>query len=283
LASTSAAPYTGETWQTPANAGADDTAYAVADSANFDTGVYTFRLDATNFGFSIPAGATIDGVVVEIEYNGAKATDALVQLIQGGTPAGTNNSVGAAIPATDTINTYGSSSDKWGSTWTVADITASNFGVAYAAISTGQNSDVSVDFIRITVHYTPVPDISNTPTSYPFGTVAESSTTSTGLTHFTVTNNSAFNVNISISAGNMTGGVTWTLSDTATPGTNIYGLKAGTAAVYDTIVTSGGVSFITNLAASGGTQTWGLQLLAPDTFTDGGAKTGTVTLTATVA
>ena len=44
VVSTSSAPYTGITWVTPANAGADDTAYAVADDAAFDTGVYTYRL-----------------------------------------------------------------------------------------------------------------------------------------------------------------------------------------------------------------------------------------------
>jgi len=50
------------------------------------------------------------------------------------------------------------------------------------------------------------PDISNLPNNYGFGTVAEGSTTETGLTYFTITNNSAFAVNITISGTDMTGG-----------------------------------------------------------------------------
>jgi len=130
--------------------------------------------------------------------------------------------------------------------------------------------------------YTP-PDISNTPNSYNFGTVAESSATETGLTHFTVTNNSAFDVNITISGTDMEGGVTWVLSDTATPGINIYGLKAGRAVEsYNIIVKKSSPNYLVeNLAGSGGTQQWGLQLLAPSTMSDGETKSGTVTLTAT--
>ncbi|MBA7588061.1 hypothetical protein ES708_30109 [subsurface metagenome] len=69
-----------------------------------------------------------------------------------------------------------------------------------------------------------LPPILNTPDNYPFGVVNESSTTETGLTYFTVTNNSGYDVNITIGGTDMTGGTAWTLSDTATPGIDTYGL-----------------------------------------------------------
>ena len=126
-------------------------------------------------------------------------------------------------------------------------------------------------------------DISNSPISYPFGTLSEGSITATGLTHFTVTNNSAFAVNITIGGTDMTGGVTWELSDTATPGTNIYGLNAGLelSSYNITVKKTGPLNPLVDGLAASGTQKWGLQFLAPISFTDGVAKEGTVTLTAT--
>ncbi|MFC1913600.1 hypothetical protein ACFLX7_05375, partial [Chloroflexota bacterium] len=107
-------------------------------------------------------------------------------------------------------------------------------------------------------------------------------TTATGLTYFTVTNNSAFSINITITGTSMTGGTTWTLDDTATPGSDTYGLNAGLeGGSYNIIVkNSAGNTLVASLASSG-TQRWGLQLLAPTIFTGGGANSGTVTLTAT--
>jgi len=83
----------------------------------------------------------------------------------------------------------------------------------------------------------------------------------------------------------MTGGVTWTLSDTATPASNVYGLKAGLdGGSYNIIVKKNSPfnDLVTSLADSG-TQDWGLQLLAPTAFSDGALKTGTVTLTASAS
>lgn len=130
------------------------------------------------------------------------------------------------------------------------------------------------------------PNISNDPSSYAFGILEESLSYSTNLDYFTVTNNSGYPVNITIGGSDMTGGVTWILADDAEPGTNRYGLKAGLAVSgsYDIIVKKTG-SFnplVSGLAASD-TREWGLQLLAPTSFTDGVAKEGTVTLTATQA
>jgi len=51
-------------WTNPGNAASSDNAYAVFSTSGVQQSHY---LKATNFGFSIPAGATIDGVAVSIE------------------------------------------------------------------------------------------------------------------------------------------------------------------------------------------------------------------------
>ena len=82
----------------------------------------------------------------------------------------------------------------------------------------------------------------------------------------------------------MTGGITWTLSDNATPGADSYGLRAGLEEdeSYTIILKKNGpyntlVSDLPSLA----TQRWGLELLSPTVFSDTVQKSGTVTLTAT--
>ena len=82
----------------------------------------------------------------------------------------------------------------------------------------------------------------------------------------------------------MTNGVTWTLDDGATPGPDTYGLKAGLEgdAVYTIIVRKNSPydNLVENLA-NGASQSWGLELYTPTSFSDGVTKSGTVTLTAT--
>lgn len=147
---------------------------------------------------------------------------------------------------------------------------------------------VGVGAVEWNVDYYIPPDISNTPTSFDFGTLSEGGTyeTTGGLTtaYFTVTNNSAFTVNITIGGTDMTGGTTWTLSNDGSAGNMIYGLNAGLeGGSYNVIVNkAGGNTLVSNLLASN-SQDWGLQLLAPTTMSDGASKSGTVTLTATQA
>jgi len=130
---------------------------------------------------------------------------------------------------------------------------------------------VEVGAVEWNVDYTP-PGILNTPNNYAFGVVSEGSTTETGLTHFEVTNNSGYVVNITIGGTDMTGGVTWTLSDNAIPGTDTYGLKAGLAGTsYNiTVMKNGPYNILISNLADSSSQQWGLQLLAPTSFSGGG-------------
>jgi hypothetical protein len=130
----------------------------------------------------------------------------------------------------------------------------------------------------------PTASISNTPTSYNFGAVNAESTISTGLTYFCVTNNSGDDVNITISGTDIVGGTTWTLSDNATPGSDTIGLKAGLESGDYNIVVKKNTPHNTLKSglADNASQSWGLQLLAPTSYTDCIQKAGTITLTATI-
>jgi len=158
----------------------------------------------------------------------------------------------------------------------------------------GGSRESDCTLVWVVIDYTPglPPDISNTPTSFDFGTLSEGGTyeTTGGLTtaYFTVTNSSGFAVNITIGGTDMTGGTTWTLSNDGSAGNMIYGLNAGLeGGSYNVVVRRDPVynTLVSNLSnvEPNNTQKWGLQLLAPTTMSDGASKSGTVTLTATQA
>ncbi len=141
------------------------------------------------------------------------------------------------------------------------------------------------------------PDIANSPTSYAFGTLVTSAIISTGLDYFTITNNSGFPVDIAISGTDMTGGVAWDLADDGIPGADIYAMKAGLEGGSYNLVfplafpidfdgelvivkESAPYNTLKSNLADGATQKFGLELLAPTSFSDGVVKSGTVTITA---
>jgi hypothetical protein len=127
------------------------------------------------------------------------------------------------------------------------------------------------------------PDISNNPSSYAFGTLNENASYSTNLDYFTVTNNSGYQVNITIRGSDMTGGISWTLSDNAIPGEDTYGLRAGLYGESYNITVSKTDTLLIGNMTDNSSQQWGLELLSPTSFSDSAQKSGIVTLTATQA
>ncbi len=113
---------------------------------------------ASNFGFSIPANATVVGIVAEAEgmsNTAAVVMDSTIKLWKGG-PAGTNH---ALLTPWGTVNAYmvhGNPADLWGTSWLYSDINAAGFGMYLKVYNTSGNvmPQVSVDHVRITVYYT---------------------------------------------------------------------------------------------------------------------------------
>ncbi len=138
---------------------ADDTNYATATLGASATSRY---LQGTNYGFAIPTGATINGIQVSIMREtsdvtlGASIDDNIVRLVKAGTIVGDNKATSADWPTSMTAASYGGPSDLWGTTWTAAEINASNFGVVLSILNEGivTSRTGRVDYMQITVTYT---------------------------------------------------------------------------------------------------------------------------------
>ena len=143
-----------DNWTDPDNAKVSDDSNTIA--SGFD-GSHSYYLKATNFGFSIPSGATINGILISIERftnQSSGLTDYEIKIVKANGSIGTTNkSAGATWSTTETYYEYGGSSDLWGETWGESDIEDVDFGVVLS--TTFSVFEVaSVDHIRIKVYYT---------------------------------------------------------------------------------------------------------------------------------
>lgn len=147
-------------WTNPGNVASSNNSYA---TATLTSGSVSHYLKVTNFGFSIPAGATINGITVEIERNvqnhalADPVQDNRVRLVKAGTIQTTDKASVSNWPASDTYATYGGGADLWSGTWTDSDINDSGFGMAISAKGVSVLNDppvAQIDHIRITITYT---------------------------------------------------------------------------------------------------------------------------------
>ena len=151
-----------DAWVSPTSVFADDGTNASITAASYDSPDISQILVVSDFGFAIPGTATIDGIVVTIERNNAAgaASDNRVQLAKGTAFAnlvGTNKADTATDwPASMGIANYGGTTDLWGTTWTPTEINASTFAVFLSVQADAANTDIAVDYIQVTVHYTEV-------------------------------------------------------------------------------------------------------------------------------
>ncbi len=149
--------FPGLTWSSPASADISDGAYADAGSKSF-SGSDSQYLKATGYGFSIPTGATILGIQVNMVGsnsgpNPVNAFDASIRLVKNNSVQGTDKATGGNTWETQN---WGGSSDLWGLSWTPNDINASDFGAALAAHPYGDGTSrgyARTDAIGITVYY----------------------------------------------------------------------------------------------------------------------------------
>jgi hypothetical protein len=147
-------------WSNAANVVSSNNQYVSATSLT--TSAVSNYLTATGFGFSIPAGSTINGIQVSIERSDGGVSsssyirDNSIKIVKAGAITGTEHAdTTANWPTSDASASYGSTTDLWGTTWTAADINASNFGVAISARGSSSSSETArIDNIRITVSYT---------------------------------------------------------------------------------------------------------------------------------
>lgn len=149
-------------WMNTSNITSSNDSRADAGTMDADSGDMTNWLTAKNFGFSIPADSTIDGISVDVE-GFADRDDILHEnlvAIKDGTirEDGTDLAAIAGYPDfsedVDEVVSFGPS--LFNLTWSPSDIDATNFGVALRVQHDNDHydSDVYVDSIALTVNYT---------------------------------------------------------------------------------------------------------------------------------
>ncbi|KKL63433.1 hypothetical protein LCGC14_2175150, partial [marine sediment metagenome] len=117
----------------------------------------------TDFNFAIPAGATIDGIVVEIDrYSPQTGQDSIrddsIRLRNATGQVGAEKATATwwGTVDNDAYDSYGGASDLWGKPtgWTVLEINDASFGVDLAVKNDGVSNIAYIDEVRITVYYT---------------------------------------------------------------------------------------------------------------------------------
>lgn len=149
----------GRSWTNPTNVYSSNNSDAYRSLSTSGSNRRTEYLEITDFGFSIPSGATIDGIEVTVECAASRTnsiSDEYLYLTKDGSSAATsNNASGYYWNTYDTDFDYGGTADLWGETWSVTDINSSNFGVLLRARNYGgSNTTAYVDHVTVTVHYT---------------------------------------------------------------------------------------------------------------------------------
>jgi len=152
-------------WVNPTNAVTQNDTDAAITSNKFDNGNITRALDFTNFGFTIPNGDIIDGILFEADVwsdvsSSSGANDGHIQLLDvgGATTTSEDKASATAWPVSDSdvYRTYGGSTDLWTLSATDASetyIESTAFGVRLCAKATTANSNAQVDHGRITVYH----------------------------------------------------------------------------------------------------------------------------------
>ena len=151
------------TWSNPTNIRNQDSNFS---TTSLSSGQVSHYLKGTNFGFTIPTNAIINGIGVNVTRRASsnsssnQIVDNVVSLVKSSSIVGNNKAVTGSAWGTSssgTIVTYGSPTDLWGTTWTATDINNTNFGIVFSAKrsgGSGSSNTASVDYINITVYYT---------------------------------------------------------------------------------------------------------------------------------
>ncbi len=148
----------GTDWSNPSNITSESN---YADATLQKDGGLSDYLRATNFSFSLPSGATIDGVEVQIHKAGETVSqyDEYVYLVEGGSIiSGSENKAQSTswVESTPATSTYGGSSDTWNCSLSDTIVNSSTFGVQIMAEHQGglANRWARVYWIKVKVYYT---------------------------------------------------------------------------------------------------------------------------------
>lgn len=146
-------------WNNITNIQTDDATFATTN------GNLTFSLpnsnclEFTNFGFSIPATATITGINISVRRKGEtdnSTVDKSIQLLAGGVAIGNDKATIDLWGDASFAATYGGAQDLWGTTLTPTDVNASNFGFTFQAKREASTGEAQIEFVEMSICYSDV-------------------------------------------------------------------------------------------------------------------------------
>lgn len=176
------------TWTDPSNATGSDTgtyASAIATASS----EYTHYLKLTNYGFAIPAGATINGVQLQIRNAGIATGTGFfawnaIRLVNASGTIGSVNKATGTLSSSPTTTSFGGSADTWSGEASAIDWNDADAG---CAISIGTTPTITGDsylyvyFVQIIITYTEAPAAGTSPRRTVIGQARSFSTKQQGV------------------------------------------------------------------------------------------------------
>ncbi|MGQ0721022.1 MAG: hypothetical protein ACT4PE_05540 [Candidatus Eiseniibacteriota bacterium] len=145
-------------WTSPDGADLSDDSYAGCLFTAFVSDERSEYLRGVDVPFSMPLDAEIDGLTVAIERKelGSDVRDHELTLVYQGAAIGDDKAADGEWPASDTVATYGGTSDDWNAGLTPLILASPLFGVQLRVRSTsGAAPQALVDGITLQAAYTP--------------------------------------------------------------------------------------------------------------------------------
>jgi hypothetical protein len=147
----------------PGNACADDA--LTATDANSGTGTSTLCTNTGkdrhifyNYGASVPAGATINGIEVRLDAWASSATSSpfiCAELSWDGGTTWTATKTTATLTTSQVTYILGTSSDTWGRTWSSGDFSNANFRLRLTDVASSTARTFDLDYAAVQITYTP--------------------------------------------------------------------------------------------------------------------------------
>jgi len=260
----------------PSNAHADDAASAADINSGSGTGTSCTssgkdRHRFFNYGFSIPAGASVTGVEVRLDARADSTSGSprmCVQLSWDGGTTWTAAKATAALGTSMTTFTLGGVSDPWGRTWSAANLADASFRVRVINVSSSTSRDFFLDWVGVRPHYT-------------ITTSAPASLSAVSVSPSTVTGGSASNGTVTLTATAPAGGAVVSLASSntsaATVPTSVTVAAGATSATFAAATSPVASNTSATITASyaGTSRTTTLGVTAP------AAPTASATLTVT--
>ncbi len=133
-------------WTNPGNAYQSDGSYATAGSAGL-------RQTYGGFGFELPGGNTVQGIIVKVDGSGSTAAGAIeIALSWDGGISTTTTEVTPTLSGSDVVYVVGGQTTTWGRAWTPAELNDTNFRVRVTAQPS--SNTVRLDALEVRVYHT---------------------------------------------------------------------------------------------------------------------------------